>query len=35
VLGAGVLLFVAVGRLSPYTPLLHPWVTLGTGPASC
>jgi hypothetical protein len=30
VLGAGVLLFVAVGRLSPYAPLLPRWLTLGT-----
>jgi hypothetical protein len=30
VLGAGVLLLVAVGRLSPYAPLLPRWVTLGT-----
>jgi hypothetical protein len=30
VVGAGVLLFVAVGRLAPYAPLLPRWVTLGT-----
>ncbi|MBJ7454075.1 MAG: hypothetical protein JHC71_18615, partial [Blastococcus sp.] len=29
VLGAGVLLFVTVGRLAPYTPLLPRWLTLG------
>jgi hypothetical protein len=29
-IGAGVLLFVAVGRLGPYAPLLPRWVTLGT-----
>jgi hypothetical protein len=30
VIGAGVLLAVAVGRLGPYAPLLPRWVTLGT-----
>jgi type VI protein secretion system component VasK len=30
VVGAGVLLFVTVGRLAPYTPLLPRWLTLGT-----
>ncbi|WP_116450444.1 SCO7613 C-terminal domain-containing membrane protein [Blastococcus litoris] len=30
VVGAGVLLLVAVGRLGPYAPLLPRWVTLGT-----
>ncbi|MGY1805310.1 SCO7613 C-terminal domain-containing membrane protein [Blastococcus sp. SYSU D00922] len=30
VIGAGVLLLVAVGRLGPYAPLLPRWVTLGT-----
>ena len=30
VLGAGVLVFVTVGRLAPYAPLLPRWVTLGT-----
>jgi hypothetical protein len=30
VLGTGVLLLVAVGRLGPYAPLLPRWVTLGT-----
>lgn len=30
VIGAGVLLFVTVGRLAPYTPLLPRWLTLGT-----
>jgi len=30
VVGAGVLLLVAVGRLAPYTPLLPRWLTLGT-----
>jgi hypothetical protein len=30
VVGAGVLLFVAIGRLGPYAPLLPRWVTLGT-----
>jgi hypothetical protein len=29
-LGAGVLLLVTVGRLSPYAPLLPRWLTLGT-----
>ncbi len=30
VVGAGVLLVVAVGRLAPYAPLLPRWITLGT-----
>jgi hypothetical protein len=30
VLGAGALLFVVVGRLAPYAPLLPRWVTLAT-----
>ena len=30
VLGAGTLLFVAIGRLGPYAPLLPRWLTLGT-----
>ena len=30
VVGAAVLLFVTVGRLAPYTPLLPRWLTLGT-----
>jgi hypothetical protein len=30
VIGAGVLLVVAVGRLGPYAPLLPRWITLGT-----
>jgi hypothetical protein len=30
VIGSGVLLLVAVGRLGPYAPLLPRWVTLGT-----
>jgi hypothetical protein len=30
VIGAGVLVLVTVGRLSPYAPLLPRWVTLGT-----
>jgi len=30
VIGTGVLLLVAVGRLGPYAPLLPRWVTLGT-----
>jgi hypothetical protein len=30
VIGAGVLLLVAVGRLGPYAPLLPRWLTLGT-----
>jgi len=29
-LGAGALLFVTVGRLAPYAPLLPRWLTLGT-----
>jgi hypothetical protein len=30
VLGAGALLFVVVGRLAPYAPLLPRWMTLAT-----
>jgi hypothetical protein len=29
VVGAATLLFVTVGRLAPYTPLLPRWITLG------
>ena len=30
VIGAGVLLLIAIGRLGPYAPLLPRWLTLGT-----
>jgi uncharacterized membrane protein AbrB (regulator of aidB expression) len=30
VLGAGTLVIVAIGRFSPYAPLLPRWLTLGT-----